>query len=111
MVGRLFLCCAVATKDTDQGCVQLFSPLARQEGGGGGGGVAGAAHWCSFFVKMFYVFAFAFVPFPSGTERRQCPPVCYCLDNHRNYPLLLLYFQSIKPSALPHQMGQVKYMG
>jgi hypothetical protein len=66
----------------------------------------GTTHREGQFPNM-HVFAFMF-PFPPGAEWRQCYPVRYCLDNHRNYPLLLLYIQSIKPSALPHQMGQVK---
>lgn len=60
------------------------------------------------FINVVCVFFFFCFPLPSGTEWRQCPPVCYCLDDHGNHSLLLLYIQSIKPSALPHQMGQVK---
>lgn len=84
-----------------RGCVDFLQPSSSARGR------QLAAHWERCFVKMLHGLACAFV-FPSGAEWRQCPPVCHCLDHHRNYPLFLLYVQSVKPPALPHQMGQVK---
>lgn len=84
-----------------RGCVDFLQPSSSARGR------ELAAHWECCFVKMLHGLACAFV-FPSGAEWRQCPPVCHCLDHHRNYPLFLLYVQSVKPPALPHQMGQVK---
>ncbi|EPY77281.1 hypothetical protein CB1_001278014 [Camelus ferus] len=53
---RLFLGCAAATEDRDQGLCRLIQPSSSARGQG-----LGCPHCDCFFVKMLYVFAFAFV--------------------------------------------------
>lgn len=102
LCGKLFsvLCCE--PWGYRPGAVLTSTPPAQQ------GVKVSSPHCECFLLKCFICLLFPFcLPFPTGPEWRQSS-CCYCLDNHRNYPLLLLYLQSVKPSALPHQVGQVK---